>query len=71
MSKLQKLIEEYGYDDGIAMLEEYGDISIVPAICMNKDCDAMYEYEPDQDKGWCSECNTGSVKSLLILMGII
>ena len=71
MSKLQKLIEEYGYDDGIAMLEEYGDISIVPAICMNKDCDARYEYEPDQDKGWCSECNTGSVKSLLILMGII
>lgn len=71
MSKQQKLTEEYGYDDGIAMLEEFGDVSIVPAICMNKDCDATYEYEPDQDRGWCSECNTNSVKSLLILMGVI
>lgn len=70
MSKLADLL------DLEAMSEEdflmaYTLESVVPGICMNKDCDATYEYEPDQTKGWCEVCETNSVKSGLVLIGVI
>ena len=45
--------------------------SIVPGICMNFSCSNVYEYEPDQDKGWCDCCASNTVKSGLILAGLI
>jgi hypothetical protein len=69
-TKLKTLLEIEGLtlED---FLEQYALESCVPAICMNKNCDAVYEYEPDQDRGYCEECETNSVKSGLILLGII
>ncbi len=52
-------------------IEEYALEDIVPGICMNPDCDFTANYEPDQREGWCEECGTGSVRSGLILAGII
>jgi hypothetical protein len=52
-------------------IEEYALEDVVPGICMNPDCDFTADYEPDQREGWCEECHTGSVRSGLILAGII
>jgi hypothetical protein len=38
---------------------------------MNPSCSNVYEYEPDQDKGWCDCCASNTVKSGLILAGMI
>lgn len=70
--KLDTLLEEYGTTIEDLMEESlFGDSAGVPAICMNEDCNATYEYEPDQDRGWCEECQSNSVKSIMILAGII
>ena len=45
--------------------------SMVEGICMNPNCDATYQYEADQSKGWCDECKTRTVKSALLLAGIM
>lgn len=45
--------------------------SVLPAICMNEDCDYVGYYEPDSTAGWCEECDTGTCKSGAILMGIM
>ena len=45
--------------------------SLVEGICMNDGCNATYAYEADQSKGYCEECRTRSVKSALLLGGIV
>lgn len=69
--KLQKLAEVEGFDDPMEMLEANVVDSVVPAICMNDDCDYSEGMEPDQDRGWCPECNTNTLKSCLILANVI
>ena len=71
MSKLNDLLESEGFDDEIEFAETYVLESIVPGICMNHSCSNVYEYEPDQDKGWCDCCASNTVKSGLILAGMI
>lgn len=71
MSKLQKLAADFGYEDADEMINDAMHDSIVPSICTNVGCDATYEYEPDQDKGWCEECGTNTVESCLSLAGIL
>jgi len=70
-TKAQKLANEYGHDDIMDVCEEYIHDCGCPGICMNDGCDATYEYEHDQDKGWCENCNTGTVKSAMLLAGIM
>jgi len=38
---------------------------------MNKECDYSTEMEPDQDRGWCENCETNTVVSAGMLMGIV
>jgi hypothetical protein len=38
---------------------------------MNAGCDYSAEMEPDQSSGWCEVCSTNSLKSVLVLAGII
>lgn len=68
--KLELLADVEGYESVQEMLEEATD-SVVPAICMNEDCDYTEGMEPDQDEGWCADCETNTVKSCLVLAGII
>ncbi len=68
--KLSTLADGYG-SSVEELLEEYGVESVVPGVCMNPDCDYTTECEPDQRKGWCDECETPSVRSLLVLEGVI
>ena len=71
MSKLQTLMEIEDFDDSLAFLEHCQSDSVVPGICMNRNCDYTTGVEPDCETGYCEECHTQSVKSALILAGII
>ena len=70
MSKLEKLakIEGLSVDK---MLERATFDSVNPGICVNKDCDYTTDVEPDCDSGYCEECGTQTVKSALMLAGLI
>jgi hypothetical protein len=70
-NKLRTLKEAYGYETVRAMLEYATFDSVAPAICTNENCSHTTDMEPDQDKGWCEVCETNTVKSCLILAGLI
>jgi len=38
---------------------------------MHRKCNATYEYEPDQEFGWCDECQAPTVMSGLMLFDIV
>ena len=65
---LNELADREGFDDPYEMLEEYALDGTVPGICPH--CFSVHYYEPDQDAGWCDECEAGTVISCLILAGI-
>ena len=72
-SKAEQLAEDWGYeslDDALNDPDLMFD-SITPGICTNPDCDYSTEVEPDCTSGYCEICETYTVKSLLILMGVI
>lgn len=68
--KLDRLVSIWGMRV-MEFLEEYALDEVVPGICMNPDCDYATEVEPDQREGWCEECGTGSVRSGIVLAGLI
>lgn len=71
MKKLERLATDWGFDSVGSMLEAYGVDSTVPAICTHGDCDYSTLMEPDQREGWCEACGDNSVRSFLVLMGVI
>ena len=70
-AKLAQLLETEGYATLEELLEAVVSDSVSPAICMNPRCSFTTEMEPDQDAGFCEECGTQSVKSALVLAGLI
>ncbi len=66
---LKQLAEDYGYSDVEDMLEGAICDGICPAICPV--CGYTTDMEPDQDRGWCENCESNTVKSALILAGVI
>ena len=66
---LEKLAEDYGYDNPENLLEEFITDSVAPGICT--ECGYTTEYEPDQEKGYCEICNKNTVISAMVLAGII
>lgn len=69
-SKLECLASQWAMSV-TELLEEYGLDDAVPGICMNPGCEYTTEVEPDQRSGWCGACGTTSVRSGLVLAGII
>lgn len=67
--KLDVLKDTYGYDDITDMLQDYMMSGTVPGICVRPVCDNIEEYEPDQDKGYCTECHNNTIASVLVMMG--
>ncbi len=73
-TKLATLVELEGFEDENALFAAAISDSVCPAICCNPnnpDCDYTAEMEPDQDRGWCEECERGTLVSGLVLGGII
>ena len=66
---LKELAEYEGFDDEMEFLEEYIYDSVVPGICTI--CGYTIGVKPDQDAGWCEICGKQTVKSALILAGVI
>jgi hypothetical protein len=54
-----------------AFIEAYALESRVPGICMHANCEYTAEVEPDGREGWCDCCGDRSVKSCLVLAGLI
>jgi hypothetical protein len=69
-SKLDALARELGMSV-MEFVDSYALDDVSPGICMNPDCDYTTEVEPDQREGWCEECDTPSVKSGVVLAGLI
>jgi hypothetical protein len=69
-SKLDRLASIWGMSTS-AFIEEYALDEVVPGICMNPDCDYATNVEPDQTEGWCEECEMRSVRSGIVLAGLI
>lgn len=65
--KLAKLAAIEGYPDPEVLLNENAIDSVVPAICVNPDCDYTDGKEPDSDSGFCEICGTQSMKSCFVL----
>lgn len=70
-SKLQTLVELEGFEDELEFGEAMLMDSVCPGICCNKGCDYTTSVEPDCTRGYCDSCGTQTVKSGLILMGVI
>ena len=69
--KLANLLDIEGYDNLEEMAEAVFSDSVSPGICVNEGCAYTTEVEPDQDRGWCDECRTNSMKAAPVLAGII
>jgi hypothetical protein len=70
MSKLDQLAKSEGVDI-MEILEQGTFDGVCLGICTNKGCDYTVEVEPDCSDGWCENCETNTVKSALILAGMI
>ena len=70
VSKLETLAEEWGFSVA-EFIEEYALDDVVPGICMNPGCLYTTEVEPDQRQGWCEICGTTSVRSGIVMAGLI
>ena len=66
---IRDLFESEGVQDENEFVEEYGWNSTVPAIC--KSCGWTAELEPDIRDGMCDKCDTQTVVSGLVLLGLI
>jgi hypothetical protein len=66
-------LAELAESEGCATLDELlaaaASDSVSPGICIV--CGYTTEVEPDQDRGWCENCGKGTVKSALVLFGVI
>ena len=71
MTKLQKLLEIEGYANITELLAASITDSVSPGICTNEGCNYTTQVEGDQDRGYCEACGTGTVKSGLVLAGVI
>ena len=65
MSEFQVSHIEYEYEDIEAMVYD----SVVDGYCSECD-DVTTQCEPDATENWCPCCENGSVKSVLIILGL-
>lgn len=70
-NKLEELADIEGYDSITEMISEATFDGISPGICTNEGCSYTTQVEPDQSAGYCEDCDTNTVKSCLILAGVI
>lgn len=69
-SKLDELADQWVLTVG-EFIEEYALDDAVPGICMNPGCLYTTTVEPDQRQGWCGVCGTTTVRSGIVLAGLI
>jgi hypothetical protein len=60
-----------GADDALSIAQEHSTDTLTLGVCMNDGCECIEEVEHDSEDGWCENCETGTVRSLSRLLGII
>jgi hypothetical protein len=70
-AKLQRLAELEGFKTVDEMFDAAVSDTVCPGICINPGCDYTADVEPDQRRGYCENCGTQTVKSCIVLTGII
>ena len=70
-AKLAKLAEIEGFESTDELLADAVYDSVCPGICTRLECDYTCEVEPDQDEGYCEDCQARTVQSALMLAGLI
>jgi rRNA maturation endonuclease Nob1 len=67
---LAKLAEIEGLT--VEELLQQGTFDVVAkGICMTPGCNYTVDVEPDQREGYCEKCGENTVKSCLVLAGVI
>jgi len=68
-SRLQLVADELGLTVD-EMLNQYATDSVVPGICMK--CSLVFDScEPDATGNWCDDCEGETVRSILVLAGVM
>ncbi len=70
VSKLDQLAREWGMSV-MEFIDAYALRDLAPGICMNPDCDYTTEVEPDQSAGYCPLCAAPTIRSGIVLAGLI
>jgi len=70
MDKIQELADLVGMDVE-EMLSEATFDSVAWGICTNPGCDETAQVEPDCRAGYCGQCDSQTIQSCLVLMGMI
>jgi hypothetical protein len=70
IEKLKQLSEIEGVSEE-ELLEQAAVGGECKGICITDGCSYTTSIEPDQDAGYCEVCGTGTVKSCLVLFGIM
>jgi hypothetical protein len=68
-----ELLERIAKDEGTtvdAVLEAATYDSVCPGICVAC-AGTVTETEPDQRRGWCDECHRPTVRSALVIAGLL
>lgn len=52
------------------LLAHYKDSAIVPGICTDYFCDCIITVLCDEEAGWCPDCDTYTMQSILIVAGV-
>jgi len=68
LSLFNQLASDWGFSTVDEMLESSVFDSVAPGICP---CGYSTEVEPDCEDGWCEECNDNTIKSCLVIAGIM
>ena len=63
------LADQCGYDDEMEMLEKATFDSVADGVCTI--CGYISRVEPDCGDGWCEECEKNTVKSCLVIAGLL
>ena len=71
LDKITELARQFGYDYKRPLIEDNYCSSTVPGICMNDDCNYTTDVEPDCSTGYCEICHNKTVKSALVIEGLI
>jgi hypothetical protein len=70
VSKLDTLVRESGMSV-MEFIDAYALESTSPGICMNPDCDYRAEVGLDERAGYCPSCQTATIRSGIVLAGLI
>lgn len=69
--KVELCLEQYGMDIDEFLDSSEAQDSVVYGACSKPDCDYTVEVEPDCRNGYCEECGSQSVRSILVYLGVI